>query len=42
MDKALGRKMYNRGIRAYKLIYEAIISKVILDQVEIGECLLQS
>ena len=29
--------MYNRGIRAYKLIYEAIISKVILDQVEIGE-----
>ena len=29
--------MYNRGIRAYTLIYEAIISKVILGQVEIGE-----
>ena len=29
--------MYNRGSRAYKLLYEAIIRKAILDQVEIGE-----
>ena len=26
--------MYDRGIRAYKLMYEAIMSKVILDHVE--------
>ena len=29
--------MYNRGSKAYKLMDEAIIRKVILDQVEIGE-----
>ena len=29
--------MYNRGSKAYKLMHEAIIRKVILDQVEIGE-----
>ena len=29
--------MYNRGIRAYKLMYEAIMCKVILDYAEIGE-----
>ena len=29
--------MYDRGIRAYKLMYEAIMSKVILDHVEIGK-----
>ena len=29
--------MYNRSSRAYKLLYEAIIRKAILDQVEIGE-----
>ena len=29
--------MYNRGSRACKLLYEAIIRKAILDQVEIGE-----
>ena len=29
--------MYNRGSKAYKLIHEAIIRKVILDQAEIGE-----
>ena len=29
--------MYNRGIRAYKLMYEAIMHKLILDHVEIGE-----
>ena len=37
IDKALSGKMYNRGIRAYKLVYEAIMRKVILDRVEIGE-----
>ena len=29
--------MYNRGSKAYKLMHEAIIRKVILDQVEISE-----
>ena len=29
--------MYNRGRKACKLMYEAIITKVILYQVEIGE-----
>ena len=29
--------MYNRGSKAYKLMYEAIITKVTLYQVEIGE-----
>ena len=29
--------MYSRGIRAYKLMYEAIVRKVILDHVETGE-----
>ena len=37
IDKALSGKMYNRGIRAYKLIYEAIMHKVIVDHVEMGE-----
>ena len=35
--KALIGKMYNRGIKAYKLMYEAIMHKLILDHVEIGE-----
>ena len=29
--------MHNRDSKAYKLMYEAIIRKVILDQFEIGE-----
>ena len=37
IDKALSGKMYNRGITAYKLMYEAIMRKVILDHAEIGE-----
>ena len=37
IDKALSRKMYNRGIRPYKLMYEAIMRKVILDHIDIGE-----
>ena len=37
IDKALSGKMYNRGIRAYKLIYEAIMREVIVDRVEMGE-----
>ena len=37
IDTALSGKMYNRGIRAYKLMYEAIMHKLILDHVEIGE-----
>ena len=37
LDKALSEKMYNRGIRAYKLKYEAIICKVMLDYVETGK-----
>ena len=37
IDKALSRNMYNRGIRPYKLMYEAIMGKVILDHIDIGE-----
>ena len=37
IDKALSGKMYNRGIREYKLMYEAIMRKVVLDHVETGE-----
>ena len=37
INKAPLGKMYNRGIRAYKLMYEAFIRKVILHHVEIGE-----
>ena len=37
IDKALSGKMYNRGIRAYNLMYEAIMCKVILDHVKIGK-----
>ena len=37
IDKALSAKMYNRDIRVYKLMYEIIMRKVILDHVEIGE-----
>ena len=29
--------MHNRDSKAYKLMYEALIRKVILDQFEIGE-----
>ena len=28
VDKALCGKMYNRGVRAYKMVYEAIVRKV--------------
>ena len=28
MDKALCGKMYNRGVRAYKMVYEAIVRKI--------------
>ena len=37
IEKALSEKMYNRGIRAYKLMYEAIMRKVMLDYVETGK-----
>ena len=37
ISKAPLGKMYNRGIRAYNLMYEAFIRKVILHHVEIGE-----
>ena len=28
VDKALCGKMYNRGVRAYKMVYEAIVRKI--------------
>ena len=28
MDKVLCGKMYNRGVRAYKMVYEAIVRKI--------------
>ena len=37
IDKALSGKMYNRGIRLYKLMYQGIMHKAILDHVETGE-----
>ena len=37
VDKALSEKMYNRDIRAYKLMYDAIMRKVILDNVQTGK-----
>ena len=37
IDKAFSGKMYNRGIRLPKLMYQGIMHKAILDHVEIGE-----
>ena len=37
IGKVVNGKMYNRGIRTYKLMYETTMRKVIIDHVEIDE-----